>query len=114
MMKIKSILLVFVLFVPASGQIFKTPEQAAQNLYTAWQKKSKSNARKVTHDEAIRKLFGVRRQKMVFKGCTKRIEERDYECLYENRKNAFELAMLLVSTRRGFWIKSLSFSSEAF
>lgn len=112
MLKIKLILLVFVL--SANGQIFKTPEQAAQNLYAAWQKNSKSKARQVTHDEAIKKLFGVRRQKMVFKGCAKRAKERDYECLYENEKNAFELAMLLVSTRRGFWIKSISFSSEAY
>ena len=113
-MKIKLILLVFVLFVSANGQIFKTPEQATQNLYDAWQKKSKSKARQVTHDEAIRKLFSVRRQKMVFKGCTERVKERDYECLYENKKKDLTLAMLLVSTRRGFWIKSLSFSSEAY
>ena len=112
-MKIKLILLVFVLFVPANGQIFKTPEQAAQNLYAAWQKKSKSKARQVTHDAAIKKLFSVRRQKMVFKGCTER-EEGDYECLYENKQNGLTLAILLVSTRRGFWIKSLSFSSEAY
>jgi hypothetical protein len=109
-----AILLVFVLLVSANGQIFKTPEEAAQHLYAAWQKKNKSSARQVTHDEAIKKLFGVRRQKMVFKGCAERKEEGDYECLYENKKNDLALAMLLVSTRRGFWIKSLSFSSEAY
>jgi hypothetical protein len=115
MMKISLSLLVFFLFCgSAHGQIFKTPAQAAQNLYAAWQKKNRSKARQVTHDAAIEKLFGVRRQKMVFKGCAKRAEEGDYECLYENRKNDLTLAMLLVSRRRGFWIQSLSFSSEAY
>lgn len=112
-MKIRLTLILLVFFSSANGQIFKTPEQAAQNLYAAWQKKSKSKARQVTHDKAIKKLFSVRRQKMVFKGCAKR-EEGDYECLYENEKNGLTLAMMLVSTRRGFWIKSLSFSSEAY
>ena len=49
---------------------------------------------------------------MVFKGCSKR-EEGDFECLYEDRKNDLTLAMLTKMTRRGYRIKSLSFSSEA-
>ena len=114
MMKIKLILLVFVLFVPANGQIFKTSEQAAQHLYAAWQKKNKTKAQQVTHDAVIEKLFSVRRQKMVFKGCTERVEEKDYECVYKDANDDLSLAMLLVSRRRGFWIKSLSFSSEAY
>ena len=92
--------------------IFKTPKQAAQTLYGAWQKKNKKQALAAAQSEAVEKLFSVRRQKMVFKGCSKR-EEGDFECLYENRKLDLTMAMLLDATRRGYRVKSLSFSSEA-
>lgn len=90
----------------------KTPRVAAQGLYNAWSKKSRKTARNFAASEAVEKLFGVKWRKMQFKGCAKR-EEGDFECIYEDKKLDLTLAMLTETTRRGYRIKSLSFSSEA-
>lgn len=99
----------------ATGQtIFNTPELAAQTLYTAWRTKNQVKARTVTGDEAVEKLFSVRRRPMRFMGCSKR-EAGDFECIYEDSKNDLTMAMLTTRvTRRGYRIRSLSFSSEAY
>lgn len=114
-MKLKNLyaaILLFCLFGAADAQIFKTAEASAQALYNAWRTKSKTKAKRAATESAVEKLFGVRRRMMKFKGCTKR-EEGDFECIYEDAKNDLTLAMLLDSLRRGFVVKSVSFSSEA-
>ena len=99
--------------VASTGQsIFRRPEDAAQALYRAWRKRDRARAEYVSNNEVVDKLFGVRRRVMIFKGCHKR-EEGDYECLYEDRKNDITLAMLTHVRRRGYIIRSISFSSEA-
>jgi hypothetical protein len=100
--------------VTANAQtIYKKPLQAAQDLYAAWQKKNKTLARRAASDSAVEKLFGVKPRPMNFAGCAKR-EEGDYECLYQDRKNDLTVAMLVAGGRRGYSVKSLSFSSEAY
>jgi hypothetical protein len=96
----------------SSQQIFKTPDETAQTLYNAWRTKNRFKAQAAATNEAIEKLFGVKRRVMKFKGCHKR-EEGDFECLYEDQKNDFQMAMLVEVSRRGYRIKSVSFSSEA-
>jgi len=100
---------------PAAGQpIFKTPEQAAATLYSAWRSTNRAKAKTVTGVQNIEKLFSVRPRTMKFNGCTKR-EEGDFECIYEDHKIDLTLAMLTTRvTRRGYRIRSLSFSSEAY
>jgi hypothetical protein len=63
-------------------------------------------------NEVVEKLFGVKPRAMKFNGCLKR-EEGDFECLYEDKKNGFTMAILVTVSRRGYRIGSLSFSSEA-
>ena len=93
--------------------IIKTPQEAANGLYQAWSIKNKTRAQKFGRAEAVDKLFGVRRQKMTFKGCTKRADEGDYECLYENKKLDLTMAMIVKIFRVGYKVTELSFSSEA-
>jgi hypothetical protein len=97
---------------PSSLQIFKTPTAAAQALYGAWSAKNRTKAQQAASTEAVEKLFSVKRRVMKFKGCQKR-EEGDFECLYEDKKNDLQMAMLLEISRRGYRINSISFSSEA-
>src|SRR5688572_13732606 len=98
---------------PAAGQtIIKTPQEAAQGLFQTWSRKQKKTSQNFARQEAIEKLFGVRKQKMTFKGCTKR-EEGDFECIYENKKNDLSLAMIVKIYRAGYRVASVSFSSEA-
>ena len=118
----KTIFAVFLIFNLACAAVFpsatraqtanKTPTSAAQGLYNAWSKNNRRAARGFAAAGAIEKLFGVNRRKMQFKGCAKR-EEGDFECIYEDKKLDLSMAMLTEKTRRGYRIKSLSFSSEA-
>jgi hypothetical protein len=97
----------------ASGQqIFKTPNEAAQSLCAAWRAKNRGKAQQSASPEAVDKLFGVKGRLMKFKGCHKR-EEGDFECLYEDRRIDFTMAFLVEVARRGYSVRSVSFSSEA-
>lgn len=97
---------------PASQSISRRPEDAARTLYRAWRNRNRARASYVSNGAVVDKLFGVRRRAMIFKGC-QRSEEGGYECIYEDRKNDITMAMLTETSRRGFRIKSISFSSEA-
>lgn len=104
----------FVAALPLSGQtIFKEPSDAATTLYKAWRARNRSKAENAADAEAVKKLFTARRRTMKFTGCTKR-EKGDFECIYKDRKNDLTLAMLTRVTRRGFRIRSLRFSGEAY
>ena len=105
--------MIFCLAFPFYPQtIIKTPQEASRGLFHAWSKKQKSTAQKYARQEAVKKLFGVRPQKMIFKGCKKR-EEGDYECLYENKRLDLTMAMIVKIFRVGYKVTEISFSSEA-
>lgn len=98
--------------LPANQTIIKIPQEASDGLYQAWRGKRKAAAANFARQEAIDKLFSVRRQKMTFKGCTKS-ERGEFECVYENKKLDLSLAMIVKSYRAGYRVASVSFSSEA-
>lgn len=94
------------------SSVFRTADEAAQRLYQAWRTKNRAAAASAADAAAWEKLFGVRWRAMRFGGCQKR-EEGDFECFYSDVRNDLSLAMLAGKTQLGFWIRSLSFSSEA-
>jgi hypothetical protein len=104
--------MVSVSFGATAQTIIKTPQEAAKGFFQAWNSKNQKAAQKYARAAAIEKLFGVRRQKMIFKGCTKR-EEGDYECIYENKKLDLSMAMIVKIFRVGYKVTEVSFSSEA-
>jgi hypothetical protein len=113
MKKFAALLMIFCFSAPLYPQtIVKTPQDAARGLFQAWGKRQRRAARNYARAEAVEKLFGVRRQQMIFKGCAKR-EEGDYECLYENKKLDLTMAMIVEIFRVGYRVTEVSFSSEA-
>lgn len=106
------ILICFVSIGVYGQAIIKTPRAASEGLYQAWNKKNRKTAEIYARQEAIDKLFGVRRRTMKFKGCTKR-EEGDFECIYLDKKIDLSMAMIVKIFRIGYRVVSVSFSSEA-
>ena len=98
----------------AGAAMPRSPELAAQGLFKAWQAKSRKSARAYADAPAIDKLFAVRRQPMLFKGCTVREEEGGFECLFLERRSGLSLAMVVEggASAGGYHVGSLSFSSE--
>ena len=99
------------LFSAYPQTIIKTPQEASKGLYQAWSKRQRKAVQNYARAEAVEKLFSARRQNMVFKGCTK-LEEGDYECIYENKKLDLSVAMLVKIYRVGYRVAEVSFSSE--
>lgn len=99
---------------PAAAAMPRSPQAAAQGLYKAWQAKSRKSARPYADAAAIDKLFGVRRQPMIFKGCSVREEEGGFECLFLDRASGLSLAMVVEggASVGGYNVSALSFSSE--
>ena len=90
-------------------------EVGAKKLYQAWRVGNRKAASRIADKSALNKLFSTRWRPMVFKGCTNIKPEGGFECIYRDRKNDLDLALIFKGglSAGGYKVVSLSFSSEA-
>lgn len=112
-----SILFVFIFSVFVSAQTsFKTPQAAANALYSAWKTKNKTQARKVADEKAINKLFGAKFQpKWKFAGCNDESETQKglFQCIYKDSSDSvLSVAFDTFKTKKGWRVRWLTFGAE--
>lgn len=103
-------------FSVAAQTIYKTPQAAANALYSAWRVKNKAKARTAAGDKAIEKLFSTRFQpKWKFAGCNDQSETEKglFQCVYKDASDdILSVAFDVIKTKRGWRIRWLTFGAE--
>lgn len=101
----------------ASAQTaYKTPKEAANALYAAWQAKSRVKARFVADNKAVAKLFStnfIARRK--FAGCTDQSETEKglFTCVYEDpTDDLLNVAFETVKKGKSWRIRWVTFAAE--
>lgn len=123
-LEIKKVFAVVILFC-AAGMLsisvnaqtaFKTPQSAANELYSAWRTKNKTKARAAADGKAIEKLFStnfISRRK--FAGCTDQSETEIglFTCIYEDpTDDLFNVAFEAVKKGKSWRIRWVTFAAE--
>lgn len=100
----------------AAQTIFKTPQAAANALYTAWRTKNKVKAKAAADNAAIEKLFGAKFQpKWKFAGCNDATDTEKglFQCVYKDvSDNLLSVAFDTFKTKKGWRVRSLTFGAE--
>lgn len=95
---------------------FKTPQAAANALYSTWRTKNKVKARLAADDKAIDKLFSTRFQpKWKFRGCNDEsdTEKGLFQCIYKDSSDdLLSVAFDTFKTKRGWRVRWLTFGAE--
>lgn len=100
----------------AAQTTFKTPQSAANSLYSAWRAKNKTKARAVADKQTIDKLFGtnfISRRK--FAGCTDQSETEKglFTCVYEDpTDNLFNVAFETIKKGKSWRVRRVTFAAE--
>lgn len=107
----------FILLSPVTAQtVYKTPQAAANALYSAWRVKNRAKARTAAGDKAIEKLFSTRFQpKWKFAGCNDQSETEKglFQCIYKDASDdILSVAFDVIKTKRGWRIRWLTFGAE--
>ena len=117
MKKFLALFLCLIFPISLSAQTsFKTPQAAANALYTAWRTKNKAKARLAADDKAIDKLFSTRFQpKWKFSGCNDESETEKglFQCIYKDSSDSLlSVAFDTFKTKRGWRVRWLTFGAE--